>query len=79
MKTFVALVIAAAASAQTPAPQPNAAAAGNAETGKKPSGRKTPRIAELERQIDQRDETIRLLNEALSRALDELSMLNEAA
>jgi len=51
----------------------------NAETRKKPSGRKTPRIAELERQIDQRDETIRLLNEALSRALDELSMLNEAA
>jgi ubiquinol-cytochrome c reductase cytochrome c subunit len=35
MKTFLALVVAAAASAQTPASQPNAAAAGNAETGKK--------------------------------------------
>lgn len=51
----------------------------NPEADKKPSGRKTPRIVELETQIDQRDETIRLLNEALSRALDELNMLNEAA
>lgn len=45
----------------------------------KQSRRKTPLIIELEAQIDQRDETIRLLNEALSRALDELNMLNEAA
>jgi hypothetical protein len=37
-----------------------------------------PRMAELRHQIDERDETIRLLNEALSRALDELA-LNEAA
>lgn len=37
------------------------------------------RIAELEAQVDERDETIRLLNEALSRALDELNALDEAA
>jgi hypothetical protein len=37
------------------------------------------RIAELKDQIDDRDETIRLLNEALSLALDELSALDEAA
>ena len=32
---FIALVMVAAASAQTPAPQPSAAPAGNVETGKK--------------------------------------------
>ena len=37
-----------------------------------------PRIAELRDEIDERDETIRLLNEALSKALDDLQ-LNEAA
>jgi len=37
------------------------------------------RIAELEALVDERDETIRLLNEALSRALDELTLLDEAA
>ena len=37
-----------------------------------------PRIAELRQQIDERDETIRLLNQALSKALDDLA-LNEAA
>lgn len=37
-----------------------------------------PRIAELRHEIDERDETIRLLNEALSKALDELQW-NEAA
>ena len=37
-----------------------------------------PRIADLVREIDERDETIRLLNEALSKALDELR-LSEAA
>lgn len=37
------------------------------------------RIAELEALVDERDETIRLLNEALSRALDELALLDEAA
>ncbi len=37
-----------------------------------------PRIAELRREIDQRDETIRLLNAALSKALDDLR-LSEAA
>lgn len=37
-----------------------------------------PRITDLQEQIDERDETIRLLNEALSKALDELA-LNEAA
>ena len=31
-----------------------------------------PRIIELQTKLDDRDETIRLLNEALSRALDEL-------
>jgi hypothetical protein len=36
--------------------------------------RKSARISELETQIDERDETIRLLNEALSRALDELDL-----
>jgi hypothetical protein len=37
-----------------------------------------PRIAELRQEIDERDETIRLLNQALSKALDDLR-LNEAA
>jgi hypothetical protein len=37
-------------------------------------GRKSTRISELEAQIDERDETIRLLNEALSRALGELDL-----
>jgi len=36
------------------------------------------RDSELRREIDERDATIRLLNEALSKALDELE-LNEAA
>ena len=34
--------------------------------------RQRVRISELRAQIDDRDQTIRLLNEALSRALDEL-------
>ncbi|MBI5288344.1 MAG: hypothetical protein HY873_05175 [Chloroflexi bacterium] len=33
-------------------------------------------IGELRHEIDARDETIRLLNEALSQALDELERLN---
>ena len=37
-----------------------------------------PRITELRHEIDERDETIRLLNEALSKALDDLR-LGEAA
>jgi hypothetical protein len=37
------------------------------------------RIADLQALIDERDETIRLLNEALSRALDELALLDDAA
>jgi len=41
--------------------------------------RKGTSITELRAQIDQRDETIRLLNEALSRALDELTELDRAA
>jgi hypothetical protein len=48
-------------------------------TETKPNRRKSPRIVQLEAEIDERDKTIRLLNEALSRALDELNMLNEAA
>jgi len=39
-----------------------------------PTRRKSTRISEPEEQIDERDETIRLLNEALSRALDELEL-----
>lgn len=45
----------------------------------KKSRRKRDRIVELEAEVDQRDETIRLLNEALSRALDELNALDKAA
>ena len=40
---------------------------------------KNDRIGELSRAIDDRDETIRLLNEALSRALDELTGEHRAA
>ncbi len=45
----------------------------------KPIRRKSPRIVQLEAEVDERDKTIRLLNEALSHALDELNLLNEAA
>jgi len=41
--------------------------------------RKGTSISELRALIDQRDETIRMLNEALSRALDELTELDRAA
>ena len=52
----------------------------NESTPNKPPSRRVPaRIAELEVEIDERDETIRLLNEALSRALDELAALDRAA
>jgi len=37
------------------------------------------RIAEMQRLLDDRDETIRLLNEALSRALDDLERRAMAA
>lgn len=37
------------------------------------------RIVEMQRLLDDRDETIRLLNEALSRALDELRLRSRAA
>jgi uncharacterized coiled-coil protein SlyX len=37
--------------------------------------RRQQRIEALEREIDDRDETIRLLNEALSRALQELERM----
>ncbi|MHB8375647.1 MAG: hypothetical protein ACYDEB_01635 [Dehalococcoidia bacterium] len=37
------------------------------------------RIAELRTQLDARDETIRLLNEALSRALEELDRSGDLA
>ena len=40
---------------------------------------KDQRIGELSREIDERDETIRLLNEALCRALDELTGEDRAA
>ena len=39
----------------------------------------TEQITELRREVDARDETIRLLNEALSRALDELTRDGAAA
>jgi uncharacterized coiled-coil protein SlyX len=46
----------------------------------KPAPRRAPtRLTDLEAQIDQRDETIRLLNEALSRALDELALAHPHA
>lgn len=48
------------------------------DTDTKPSG-KTSRVAALQSQIDERDETIRLLNEALSVALDELNGVRKAA
>jgi hypothetical protein len=51
----------------------------NSAPEEKHGRRKQPRIVEMEAQIDERDETIRLLNEALSRALDELNMLDRAA
>ena len=41
--------------------------------------RLSPAVAELKAQIDERDEIIRLLNEALSRALDELTLDARAA
>jgi hypothetical protein len=41
--------------------------------------KKPARIVELEREMDERDETIRMLNEALSHALDELAAMPEAA
>ena len=52
----------------------------NKTTPDKPTPRRVPaRVTELEAEIDERDETIRLLNEALSRALDEMSALERAA
>ena len=45
--------------------------------GKTP--RKPARAAELQHMLDERDETIRLLNEALSHALDELRLSSRAA
>jgi len=41
--------------------------------------RKPVRVADLQTMLDDRDETIRLLNEALSHALDELSRTAKAA
>lgn len=40
--------------------------------------RRPARIIEMRKMIDDRDETIRLLNEALSRALDELRRTHAA-
>ncbi len=51
----------------------------NKTTPNRPPLRRIERVAELEEEIDERDETIRLLNEALSRALDELAALDRAA
>ncbi len=50
-----------------------------AEAADARSRRKSPRVIELQAQIDERDEIIRLLNEALSRALDELTDARQAA
>jgi hypothetical protein len=45
-----------------------------------PKARITPaRVIEMQKLIDDRDDTIRLLNEALSRALDELNRASQAA
>jgi hypothetical protein len=49
-------------------------AAPEAKTPRRPS-----RIVEMQRLLEDRDETIRLLNEALSRALDELRLTSRAA
>ena len=40
--------------------------------------RKPSRVIEMQKLLDDRDETIRLLNEALSRALDELRLTSKA-
>ena len=47
--------------------------------GRDAGSRRHVRIAELRAQIDERDETIRLLNEALSRALEELERTGKIA
>jgi hypothetical protein len=49
------------------------------DVASKPARRRPARIRELEAQIDERDEIIRLLNEALSKALDELNKPDLAA
>ncbi len=41
--------------------------------------RKPSRVIEMQKMLDDRDETIRLLNEALSSALDELRLTSRAA
>ena len=50
-----------------------------AETETQKTARSSSRTAILQQQIEQRDETIRLLNEALSLALDDLNGLRKAA
>ena len=55
------------------------AEAASANDGDPERPRGMARIAQMEAQIDERDEIIRLLNDALSQALGELTELGEAA
>jgi hypothetical protein len=48
-------------------------------TGRDAGPSRRERITDLRAQIDERDETIRLLNEALSRALEELERTGKLA
>lgn len=48
-------------------------------TGRDAESRRRERITDLRAQMDERDETIRLLNEALSRALEELERTGKIA
>jgi hypothetical protein len=48
-------------------------------SGRDAGSRRRERITDLRAQIDERDETIRLLNEALSRALEELERTGQIA
>ena len=48
----------------------------NATSKQRDPARSAARVDALRREIDERDETIRLLNEALSQALDELERLD---
>jgi hypothetical protein len=48
-------------------------------TAESPGSAKPLPVNKLQREIEARDETIRLLNEALSQALDELNALHAAA
>ena len=56
--------------------QPSQPEAGESDSA---ATRKRSRVSDLQTMIDERDETIRMLNEALSQALDELRSSRRAA